>query len=709
MSLVMQSSDLKIINVFVVLLKQFKSSVAELRGFLFVLFKMGGKASGRDILATAFQADRGDGSDLLDQFLKGLNAESRKDALETEIKDGDNLATPLIIAARGGKLDSVKVLLRYEANIEARGTVEDDGDVIEDCSALWIAASKGHFDVVRLLIEQNAEVDGKTSDNSTPLRAAAFDGHLDIVRCLVENGADVNACTNCSSTPLMITCYNGHLDVALYLIKHGANINLQDNDGHSCLHYASERGHVEVICELFALGAKQTQDLNRLTPLLDASNNCKIEMVEWFINRPECSKEQRIDALELLGATIANDPDAYDIEKAFSFMKRGMEERYEDPSCPLLKKKMEPVEAYQNRTESQTLEELSLLEGDDHAIQMEGLMIRERILGTDNTILRDPIVYRGAFLADCKKYELCVGLWTRSMEIAMNCNVPKTKDLESLTDLVAEMVQNGHSLSSQTIENIFEKLIDIKRKLSEKCKSGELEEEHKNEAQETLLFNALYLLVMYTKVQVSLEMKNGNMIDLLQRFLCLEPRIRDGNTLLHLAVWHETPVHKGAHLRSVCKLPCVETMKLLLHAGYDVNSVNTQGNTPLHLAVTFVPGPEQVGSLEEMLELLLDLGADTKLVNKNGQTVMDCCETDEARGILSAKGGLGTMNIEARKVRKVSFVTPYLFSLNYHNKHPNAMGELLFHFSIGSCVDELCFVTLGYLSFTLIVSELIFL
>ena len=180
-----------------------------------------------------------------------------------------------------------------------------------------------------------------------------------------------------------------------------------------------------------------------------------------------------------------------------------------------------------------------------------------------------------------------------------------------------------------------------------------MEEEQKNEAQETLLFNALYLLVMYTKVQVSSEMKNGNMIDLLQRFLCLEPRTRDGNTLLHLAVWHKTPVLKSANLRGVCKLPCVETMKLILRAGCDVNSVNTQGNTPLHLAVTFVPGPEQVENLKEMLKLLLDLGADTKVVDKNGQTVMDCCKTDEARGILSAKGGLGAMNIEARKVRKV--------------------------------------------------------
>ena len=641
-----------------------------------MLFEMDNGASIRDAVTTAYQADRGDGSTLLD-FLKDLNAESRKAALETKIKDGDDLAPPLIIAARDGNLDFVKALLRYEANTEARGTIKDDGEVKEDCTALWVAAAKGHFDVVRLLIEQNADVDGRTSTNSTPLRAAAFDGRLDIVRYLVENRADVNARNDFNSTPLMVTCYKGHPNVATYLVKHGANINLQDNEGSSCLHYASKGGHFQLACELLALGAKQTQNRNRLTPLLGASNNCKIEMVEWFISRPECSREERIDALELLGATIANVSKAYDIEKAFSFMKRGMEERYEDPSCPLLKKKMEPVEAYQNRTESQTLEELSLLEGDDHAIQIEGLMIRERILGTDNAILRYPIRYRGAVLADCKKYKLCVGLWTRSMEIAMNCNVPKTEELESLTDLVAEMVQNGHSLSSQTIENIFEKLIDGMRKLSQKLKSGELEEEQKNEAQETLLFNALYLLVIYTRVQVSSEMKNGNIIDLLQRFLCLEPRTRDGNTLLHLAVWHKTPVRKDAFLQRVCKLPCVATMKLILHAGCDVNSVNAQGNTPLHLAVTFVPEPEQVEILKEILELLLDLGADTKLVDKNGQTVMGCCETDEARGILSAKGRLGAINIEARKVRKVRFLTFCIFSLHYHGKHPIEMGEYL--------------------------------
>ena len=145
---------------------------------------------------------------------------------------------------------------------------------------------------------------------------------------------------------------------------------------------------------------RQEQNGQRLTPLLYSCKTCEFEIVEYFIDLPGCTKEQRIDALELLGATIANDPNAYDIEKAFSFMKRGMEEGYEDPSCPLLEKKMEPLEAYQNRTESETLEELSLLEGNDYAIQMVGLLIRERILETDNTLLRNPIRQRGRVLAE---------------------------------------------------------------------------------------------------------------------------------------------------------------------------------------------------------------------------------------------------------------------------------------------------------------------
>ena len=114
---------------------------------------MGNKASvrGEVTLTTANQAARDDGSNLLDS-LKEMNAEARKTALETNNKDGDDLATPLIIAARDGKLDDVKVLLRYEANIEARGTIKIDGQIVDGCTALWVAATNGHLAVVRHLI-----------------------------------------------------------------------------------------------------------------------------------------------------------------------------------------------------------------------------------------------------------------------------------------------------------------------------------------------------------------------------------------------------------------------------------------------------------------------------------------------------------------------------------------------------------------------------
>ena len=142
------------------------------------------------------------------------------------------------------------------------------------------------------------------------------------------------------------------------------------------------------------------------------------------------------------------------------------------------------------------------------------------------------------------------------------------------------------------------------------------------------------------------------MTDFLQRFLRLNLSCSDGNTLLHLAAWHKNPI-KEDNVRSVCKLPCVETMKLILHAGGDVIAVNTEGNTPLHLAVQYKPAEtEDVEILREMLLLLVDIGADPKLANKNGQTPLDSCETDEARRILSEKGRLSAMNVDVGKVRK---------------------------------------------------------
>ena len=240
------------------------------------------------------------------------------------------------------------------------------------------------------------------------------------------------------------------------------------------------------------------------------------------------------------------------------------------------------------------------------------------------------------------------------MEKALNRDVPVSEvinDLESQIAIFGEMVQQSKVLRPNLIEEAFEILVAASEKQADQLKAGKSLEGHENDEQEEMAYYALYLLMISTKVEV----QNDNMIDFLQRFLSLNPRTNDGNTLLHLAAWHETPFysHEEDILRSVCKLPCVETMKLILHAGYDVNAVNNDGNTPLHLAVTFKPAdPEEVVILSEMLLLLLHIGADPNLANKNGQTPLDRCESEEARRILSEKGRLSTTNVDFRDVRK---------------------------------------------------------
>ena len=612
---------------------------------------MADKLSVSDSVTNVYQAARDGFSDLTD-LLKRLKTEQRKSALETKIKDGSHFVTPLIIAAHNGHLNSVKILLGYGADIEDRGTLKIKNEVLEGCTPLWAAAASGRLDVVKLLIEQNAEVDGRVSTGGTPLKAAAYDGYLDIVRCLVESGADVNACNRGDESSLMAACYRGHLTVVTYLINKGAFMNLQSNglsnqnNGKTALHFAVQMGHLEVVRQLLALGASQLPNNQGLTPLLYACNLRSIEIVEYLIKRPECTKKQRINALELLGASIANDG-SLDIKKAFSYMKRGMEERYEDLAHPLLKKKMEPVEAYQNRKESQTLEELASLEGDAHAIGMEGLIIKERILGPNDPELLYDIRYRGAVLADSGQYELCFGFWKRAMERkATNNDDSIIGDLESYASVFGEMLQNRILLRPNFIEDAFEILVAVSEKRTEKLQEG-----HGNEELKDTLYYALYLLMIYTKVKV----QNANMTDFLQRFLRLNPCCSDGNTLLHLATWHETPI-KEDNVRSVCKLPCVETMKLILHLGGDVNAINTEGNTPLHLAVKFKPEPEEVEILREMLLLLLDIGADPKLENKNGQTPLNSCETDAARMILSEKRGLSAMKVDVGDVSNINIL-----------------------------------------------------
>jgi len=57
--------------------------------------------------------------------------------------------------------------------------------------------------VAKLLLEKGADVDSKASDGQTPLSLAAANGHEDVVKLLLENRADVHAQGEAMVRPLL--------------------------------------------------------------------------------------------------------------------------------------------------------------------------------------------------------------------------------------------------------------------------------------------------------------------------------------------------------------------------------------------------------------------------------------------------------------------------------------------------------------------------
>lgn len=60
---------------------------------------------------------------------------------------------------------------------------------------------------------------------------------------------------------------------------------------------------------------------------MTAAERTRADVVEYLITRPEFTKEERIEALELLGASFANDKDNYCLEKAYYYLYTAMKLR----------------------------------------------------------------------------------------------------------------------------------------------------------------------------------------------------------------------------------------------------------------------------------------------------------------------------------------------------------------------------------------------
>ena len=84
------------------------------------------------------------------------------------------------------------------------------------------AASRGvdgHTDVVKALLDANAQVDAQGPDGRTALMVAAENGHTGVVKALLDANAPVDAQDELGRRALDYAAWNGHTDVVELLEK----------------------------------------------------------------------------------------------------------------------------------------------------------------------------------------------------------------------------------------------------------------------------------------------------------------------------------------------------------------------------------------------------------------------------------------------------------------------------------------------------------
>ncbi|CAF1381699.1 unnamed protein product [Adineta ricciae] len=464
---------------------------------------------------------------------------------------------------------------------------------------------------------------------------------FDIVQYLVEEAhADVHRTNKRNVTCLNMAGILGHLQLIEYFFKQpGTDINHQTNGGQTTLHYAVIMNRIDAIKLLLSYNARiDIQNDEMMTPLEIAAVDLREEIVNYSLNVEDMVRvRDKIDILELLGASLLcarHELQHYD--RGYQYLMQAMVLRM---SNGIEKTPNKPISVYKNHVECVSIAELESIRYNSDGLRLEALLICERLLSSKNNMeLLDCIRIESWLCYSNSEYERGIDLSLRGLQFSiinddMNINIRHIRDRMSyisevtrdIGEVYLEILSFGNVfIPTRRFLECFQLSIDRFRRLYRKLLAAP--EKVMQIAHNYYMNSILFLIYVSTKISFTSNEQEQlcrliqwiNRLNILRKFDC--------STLLHLFCHPHFSVKIS---QTEISFLCADAVKLLIECDFDVNAVDINGNTPLHILFRNI-SDSQLTIAEKILDIFLRTNRfHPDYVNKQGKTLLDCTENSQ--------------------------------------------------------------------------------